>query len=159
MLAHQLRVPSFANAVLQKVIEVRRATEQVCDSSTIALIYEEKLQSMAILSLFVDMVAFHVHRDNVLEWENLDFLKAVAHRLVVLRDESRQIPSQPMANVYFITDIADPEPELEPEGMEEDDDDDCVFISSKPAPNAGRTSRAPTLKRERSDSDAADVEA
>ncbi|TLD30115.1 hypothetical protein E2P81_ATG06768 [Venturia nashicola] len=154
MLAHELRVPSFANAVLHKAMEVHRAMDQVCDASTITLLYKEELQRKPIHTLFVDMVAFHVHRDEISDWDNLDFVKAVAYRLVVLRDDSPKTPSPPSSKIYFISDIPDPEPEpeaeTEPGAIEEDDDDDdCVFISSNPA-NAGRASRAPTVKRERS---------
>lgn len=144
MLAYELRVPSFVNAVLQKIMEVHRETNQVADKTTIELLYREHQQSLPIHALFVDQVSFHVHEDDVLGWENLDFLRAVAHRLVLIRDGSSQ---KPISKAYFIIDIADPEPE--PEAMEEDDDDDdCVIVSSQPAPNPGRASRAPTVKRE-----------
>ncbi|QDS69938.1 hypothetical protein FKW77_001936 [Venturia effusa] len=155
MLAHELRVPAFANAVLQKTMEVLKKTGQVCDASTVNLLYKQQLQSLPIHSLFVDMVAFNVHKDDILECENLEFLKAVAHCLVEIRDDSRQRPSQPISKTYFITTISNPEPEPEPQAMDEEDDDDCVIISSQPAANPGRTSRAPTVKREQ----AADVEA
>ncbi|KAE9966156.1 hypothetical protein EG328_009121 [Venturia inaequalis] len=148
MLAHELRVPSFANAVLQKAMVVRQDTNQVCDESTINLLYDEHLQLMPIHTLFVDMVAFHVHRDDVLDWDKLEFLRCVAHRLVVLRDDSGKTPSQPRSSTYFITDI--PDPVSEAMEADDDDDDDCVIISSNLAPNTGRTSRAATVKRERS---------
>lgn len=143
MLAYELRVPAFVNAVLQKIMEAHRETNQVAQISTIDLLYKEQQQSLPIHSLFVDQVAFHVHKDDILGWENLDFLRAVAHRLVLLRDGSSQ---EPTSKAYYITEIADPEPEA----MEEDYDDDCVFLSSQPAQNPGRASRAPTVKREHS---------
>lgn len=134
-------------------MEIRQTTDQVGDVSTIAMLYKEELQGQKIHTLFVNMAASYVHEDNIIESEKLEFLRAVARRLVQMRDGSC---TQPTANEYFITDVADPEPEPKPEAAEDDDEDDLVFVSSRPAKNPGPASRASTIKRERS---AADVEA
>lgn len=149
LLAYVLRNPSFANAVLKKIVQVRQETDQVGDVSTIELIYKEGQQGQKIHTLFVDLAAWYVHEANVVECENLQFLRAVAYRLVQIRQD---LLKKPVPKDYFITEIAGPEREV----LQENDDDDCVIISSQPAANAGRASRAQTVKRERS---TADVEA
>jgi hypothetical protein len=117
-LAHKLRTPTFANAVLKKIIETHKDQGAVVDNHSIKFLYHQKQQNLEIHDLFVHQVSYYADEADLESYDNFTFVKAVLGQLPAIRDNHR--PKHPGLEAYCITEIDDP--------------DECVFVSERPAP-------------------------